>query len=347
MMKIENLISDPGFINWANNRNEKDKWFWDEWIRNHPEEEETIEIARAMVLGIEFNKETTLTAAEIKPRFDELSHRIQAEERQKALPMPARRAFYRIAAMFVLLAAIGFIVRGFVGGNNQHTYTTGYGEITDITLPDGSVVTLNANSKLTVRNDWSRAPRREVWLEGEAYFQVLKQQTGDRENTGQAPYIKFVVHASGIDVEVIGTRFNVYNRRGTTKVVLASGKVKLARIDRADTIQTVMQPGELVKISGALNAFDKQTINAEDYIAWTEHRLVFDNTPLSEIVPVFEDNFGLEVTLLDDSLAGRKLTGEITIQDPGDLINALTKALNINILRSGDKLIVDSNTPSK
>jgi ferric-dicitrate binding protein FerR (iron transport regulator) len=141
----------------------------------------------------------------------------------------------------VLLIAAGLGVWSYLrAGENAHT--THYGETARIKLPDGSMVVLNAHSTLTY-NDWSEGQTREVWLNGEAFFEVQKKH----DATGR---VKFVVHTGDLNVEVLGTRFNVSNRGLRTQIVLEEGKVRL-RYEQETEKVIDMQPGELVEYVNA------------------------------------------------------------------------------------------------
>jgi ferric-dicitrate binding protein FerR (iron transport regulator) len=107
-------------------------------------------------------------------------------------------------------------------------------------------VLLNANSQLRTPARWPAGARREVWLEGEAFFQVTKKGAAPGGGTDGA---RFVVHTGQVDVAVLGTRFNVTNRRGQTTVTLNEGKVKLEEGDLDGAV--IMEPGELVRLGAA------------------------------------------------------------------------------------------------
>ncbi|MBK8505327.1 MAG: FecR domain-containing protein [Saprospiraceae bacterium] len=101
--------------------------------------------------------------------------------------------------------------------DNESIYTAGFGERQKIVLPDGSAVDLNANSSLRLGSQWVEGIQ-EVWLEGEAYFEVEKNLSKG---------VKFTVHTNGPDVEVVGTHFNVDSRKEETRIYLEEGKVCL------------------------------------------------------------------------------------------------------------------------
>src|SRR5579872_616700 len=127
------------------------------------------------------------------------------------------RRVVRLTRVLVVAASLTAIAFGiwWIGARTGHLQyseiRTGYGEIKSVLLPDSSVVTLNANSTMRIPEQWTEASGRQVWLEGEAYFQVQKKP---------ATAEKFVVHTKEVDVEVLGTKFNVNARRERAVVSL-------------------------------------------------------------------------------------------------------------------------------
>src|SRR5690606_22589795 len=119
--------------------------------------------------------------------------------------------------------------------------------------------------------DWDHQAVREVWLEGEAFFHVQEKSSPGG--------IKFIVHTEGVDVEVLGTRFNVRNRRHATEVVLNSGKVKL---NFGGKEEVLMEPGDLVEYSAKTQSYAHKQVNSETYTSWRNHVLTFDESTLDE-----------------------------------------------------------------
>ena len=115
-------------------------------------------------------------------------------------------------------------------------YSTTFGEWKTITLPDGSVVELNANSLLTITKHWSENNNRTVWLTGEAFFKVKKIPSTK---------CKFIVKTKDLKVEILGTSFNVNSRFDQTEVFLEEGKVKLY----LGNTKEYMAPGEFIAFS--------------------------------------------------------------------------------------------------
>jgi ferric-dicitrate binding protein FerR (iron transport regulator) len=183
----------------------------------------------------------------------------------------------------------------------QAQYATQAGQQRTVRLPDGSVVVLNGNSRLTTAATWDAQTPREVWLEGEGYFQVshLAQQPGlaIEQAAGNA---KFVVHAGDLSVSVLGTKFNVINRLGVpSKVTLNDGKVLAEHGNLFSHNEVLMKPGDLVEYAPAAQELAKRTVEPTYYSAWVTGTVKFDHTPLSEIIQLLKDSYGLQVTVDD------------------------------------------------
>jgi len=207
------------------------------------------------------------------------------------------------------------------------TYTAHNGVVQSILLEDGSKVTLNANSSIKVPRDFMGHENREVWIKGEAFFEVSKKSNR----------MKFIVHTDNLDVEVLGTKFNVNNRRGKTEVMLAEGKVKLLAKDQQPLI---MKPGEQVSLSDSQDHFQKQLVKPEKFEAWRSNMLVFENTPLAEVAEIIHDYYGVKMIVPDSLLGKRQFTGTLPNNDLDVILIALSTAYKIDIEQKGDLIIL-------
>jgi ferric-dicitrate binding protein FerR (iron transport regulator) len=210
---------------------------------------------------------------------------------------------------------------------------TAYGETQRVTLPDGSLAVLNSNSRLAYHADWPQGSAREVDLEGEAFFAVEKRGPNHQRD-------RFVVHTAQVDVEVLGTKFNVDSRRPATKVVLEEGRVKLA--NRAQTTSAELAPGQLAAYDPATRRFALQRVNTRRYAAWKDRKLVFDDTPLAEVATILADTYGLEVVLADTALAQRRISGEIAATEKESLLKALGLVYDLRIVQQGTTLTIST-----
>lgn len=244
-----------------------------------------------------------------------------------------KRSFYwRMAAVLtglLLLAGTGyrlFLYKPLV------THSTFYGQMATIVLPDSSTVILNGNSKISYNPEWDQGIR-EVWIEGEGFFSV-KHMHDDR---------KFIVHSSeDLDVEVLGTEFNVYDRPDATRVVLHSGKVKLnIRKNEQERSLVDMQPGELVELHQDLR-YEKRDVNPELYSSWINGKVVLDNTSFREITVLLEETYGLSVSVPDTSLYNERFSGTVSSENVEALLKALALSFNLDIKAKGNNVIFNA-----
>lgn len=178
-------------------------------------------------------------------------------------------------------------------GNGFNTLTVPPKMDYKLLLSDGTEVWLNATTKLRFPFSFS-GDKREVYLDGEAFFQVAKNDAKP-----------FVVHTGQTDIEVLGTSFNVnaYND-GMTKTALVSGAV----IARTNGKEVRLRPGQEA-VYKAETGYNVHSFDESEVLAWMKGVYVFHNTSLSEIAEVIERWYGVQVVFDNKELAGKKFTG--------------------------------------
>jgi transmembrane sensor len=349
----EDFILDESFIEWFKGKDSSNAAFWEAWVEAHPEKRETVENARKFLSGLYFN-EQVFSEEETHQEWRLLQQTLHRSEESLAsqpvvefVPVsPVRKPFggwYRVAAAVTGLLLVSVLVWMFRMSEQEVRYTTGYGETKEISLPDGSVVVLNAHSSIRYPGNWDNRPEREVWLEGEAYFEVVKKQT-EEANLTNARRVKFVVHTDQVNVEVLGTEFNVKERRGNTQVVLNSGRINLKGSGKLTADSLLMNPGELVQLSRQSDAVIKRKVNPEMFSSWRKNILIFDRTPLHEVASIIEDTYGLKVVFEDQLQANRVLTGTIPASNVDILLLALAKSFKFEVSRQNN-IVKLKNSP--
>ncbi|MBG48450.1 MAG: hypothetical protein CML05_09195 [Pseudozobellia sp.] len=157
-----------------------------------------------------------------------------------------------------------------------HTIEIPFGETFELQLSDGTKVNLNAGSSLKYPVQFSNEGARQVYLKGEAYFQVEH----DSSKT-------FIVNTNSIDVRVLGTTFNVsaYEDESSTKVVLVEGSVKLKEDEKIQNKlePVLLQPGFMASYNPTNPKFHISNVETEVYTAWIEGRYIFREMPLDMI----------------------------------------------------------------
>lgn len=275
-------------------------------------------------------------------RSEEIYQRILATTGVQDTEAPRWQWFGRSRGVRALKAAAvsaGVIALSFAAwkllrqNNNAVTYTTAYGEIRTITLPDESVVTLNGNSTLQYNKHWNRTADREIWIQGEAFFDVKP-----------APQQRFVVHTSRhINVEVLGTSFNVLDRETRMQVVLNTGKVRLSGRTAVIKAPIVMQPGQLVEFKEKTGTYQQQQVNTEQYASWKSHKLQFHNADLKEVAQVLQETYGLTVTIADTTLLHQQFSGTVPNGSADILLDGLSQLFDLKINRKDATVNIEKN----
>ena len=253
------------------------------------------------------------------------------EEKPHQLPRTLRRNWLIAASFFLSLGLLGWL------GKNQifyKTYQTTFNQTRSLRLEDGTQVALNANSSLRVPRFGFGNHTRQVVLSGEANFSVT--HTKDHK--------RFVVKTENdLEVVVLGTEFTVYARQRGSKVVLNKGKVQLRYKSGNASKEVLMKPGDLVTLDPTGRANVRKTASPQNYAAWEAHRFVFEGTTLNELTYLFEDNYGLKITIEGEALKQLTLYGSFQAQSAEELLKALTDAANLHYTQSNDTITITYN----
>ena len=176
--------------------------------------------------------------------------------------------------------------------------TSPIGVRSQVVLPDGSKVWLNAESTLKFPVPFPKDSRN-VDLQGEAFFEVVKKQ--------KQP---FVVHSGHVNVKVLGTKFDckAFAEDKTIEVILEEGSVALNTNGDAGERESVLKPGDRAVIEKETGKTQIRNEEIEKYIAWHNGKLVFDNTPMSEVASMLERWYGVEVVVQDVEILKYRFT---------------------------------------
>ncbi len=203
-----------------------------------------------------------------------------------------------------------------------------YGKTSEIILPDGTHVFLNAGSRL-IYPDFFVDKTREVFLVGEAYFEV-------KHNEHQP----FVVQTTDIRVRVLGTQFNVsaYPSDNIIETVLTEGKVRLEQNNTGMFSQTTdLMPGQLAAFSKTERTTRLEEVEIENYTLWTEGLLKFESTDLSRVVKRLERYFNIRFRYEDPFFGGIKITGKLELTDSREaVLENVAAVASVKIIKTGD-----------
>jgi ferric-dicitrate binding protein FerR (iron transport regulator) len=323
--RLEDFLGDETFRHWANRTDALHAAAWDDWLREHPDQAALAGQAADIVRGLHFDKAPT-DPAKTEEDWERLRAALHAQTTAPVRPLYAR--LYRVAAAVALLLTV-------LGGAwylafRPVTYATDYGQKRTVVLPDGSRVTLNAHSRLVVPRRWPDGDPRRVELVGEAFFAVT-------EKAAPGGPVKFVVRTRDLDVEVLGTQFNVKQRSRRTTVTLESGSIQLRPRD-ARLAGLRMQPGEQVDFGGD-RLVPHRVPDPARFSTWKQGQLVLDGKTLADVAKVIEETYGRKVIFREAALAQVKLSGTYPLDDMAMLLRALALAAQLDVTYNDKQVI--------
>jgi transmembrane sensor len=337
--QVQDFLDDDYFIQWVINPDTGSNQFWQAFQQMHPHKQETISKA-ADIIKV-YRAQDFFGNEE---RRDLLWQRVTGSVNSQAGTTSRSKVFsmrvlVRVAAAIIIIAGVALWMTN-KPSVATHTLATAFGEVKTITLPDHSIVTLNGNSTLTYKSDWNGKGPREVWIKGEAYFNV---QHLNKDTLHITPAQRFIVHCDDLSIEVLGTTFNVKNRRGKTNVALLTGKIRIDYADSAAGSKTmVMAPGDYVEYAAKKVLVAKKLVKPKQVTIWTSNEIAFTDATLREIAETLQDNYGYAVTIKDPELLSLKIEGDISVNDVTDLLEVVATTLNVTVEQLPDKHIAIS-----
>jgi transmembrane sensor len=323
--KTEDFLMDGYFIEWLVRPSPETVRFWEDFKIRNPSQLEELERAINLYRALELNNEY-LTSGERRTLKEKIWSQVDAEAKE------AHRIFFlapwmKVAAAIALLIVAGISVYQYALNKRMVLIETAYGEHQEVTLPDASVISMNGNTSLRYPREFKDV--REVWLGGEAFFEV--------KHIDQK---KFVVHIEGLDIEVLGTSFNVDNRESITKVVLNTGKIKIHMNGDHSNENVLMKPGDMIEYKKETSTLVKQVVNPELYTTWKKDTLDFNRVPVSEVAQILQERYGYRITIAHPELGRRFFTGRFSSKDIDIVIAAMEKALGMEAVYEGKKKMI-------
>lgn len=242
------------------------------------------------------------------------------------LPVPKPRPGYAALAAACAIALFFIFTKSLLKDPHQQEIVTANTERQEIILPDSSTIYLNSGSKLSFTKPFSDTLRH-VTLSGEGFFEIVP---------GKIP---FVVSAGNAQVRVLGTRFNVWSRELETRVVLKEGKIQFSSVN-CDSGKVVLLPGQMsMLVADSLPRIPK-TVNLSQKLAWLENKLVFDNTPLREVIAELQRIYDVTIKLSGPDLEMLPITATFEEQTIELVLSAICLTFDLNFELKNGKYIL-------
>ncbi len=237
-----------------------------------------------------------------------------------------RRRWYgaaaALAAACVLIVAFPSLHRSLVADHE-----TGVAELRDVSLPDGSVVQLDAGSAISV--DYEEAERRIVLLSGQAFFQVTRDV-----------HRPFAVQAGDVAIVVTGTAFSVSKTATTIDVAVQTGSVEVLRGGRREGDPLTIGDRLLIERTG--NNVRRERVAPEQVASWRQRRLVVVDTSFGDIVDTLGRHLPGVVFVRDGALNRQAITGVFDLAQPVDALRTLAASQNAAVTEVTPYLLIVS-----
>jgi len=344
----------------------------DQYLQAHPEEQYVQEIVTNWwESGLSVN---TKTEENDESRFNRILMQSASSQRQadREMQQPAsvRGLFYSGWKKWAVAAVMAGLV--FFGGRslfyNSAVTTEPENEIvakrgtkSRLLLPDGTQVWLNSDSRIIYTNFFNDTLR-EVRLEGEAYFDVVKD-----------PARPFIVHTSGIKVRVLGTAFNIksYPQDPTIEATLVRGLIEVEKNNQPQSSRIMLKPNEKLvynktqdsmveagfvtveKAAGPERPIAKPesisistlSKNIADSIrvetSWVYGKLVFDGETFRDLAPRMERWFNVKISFRNEKVAGYRFTGVFEHENIREALHALQLTASFSSTVNGNEVWID------
>ncbi len=300
----------------------------DTWSRANPDNER--ELKR---LAVSWTPETAPATWNVDAAWANVSARLDTAPVSVAADdvIPIRRPFVKwLAAAAVLLAAGAgaWLLRP----DRPVEYATAVGEQREITLADGSAVTLAPASRLVVDPKYGQ-PTRKVSLTGRAWFVVTHDDAKP-----------FQVATEGALIEDLGTAFEIQTTGAAVRVAVAEGAVA---IHRQNAVSVTLGPGDVARVDGPGQTLVDHAMPVDRFTSWRQGTLEFDDRPLRDVTAELERWYDISFTL-GSELADQRFTGPIPTGQLPQVLEILGAAFpEVVLTRAGNNVSLRSKDEPK
>jgi len=248
---------------------------------------------------------------------------------------------FQYAALLVMIMAIGAVVYQYAAKKPQSVFSdmaqvvvqtdAHPSEYKLVTLPDGSTVKINANTRLSYPEGFD-GDKRMVNLSGEAFFQIVKD-----------PAHPFVITTSNASVEVLGTSFNVsaYPDERKVMVDVETGTVKLIRLsdDTQSSNYAILPAGRSGWFDLDGEGIEQKEQLRLNYSSWISKNIIFQRTPLAEAFSVLENTYHVTISTESSDIGTILYTANFANLDLDYILNVISITHKLEVKRDGDHIL--------
>lgn len=248
------------------------------------------------------------------------------------------RVYWKAAAVALLVVSAGILmyVKRDYFAKEEIAYTEHYvpkGKLLQLTLSDGSQVWLNSDTKFRYPEKFGSGVR-EVFLEGEAFFDVSKD-----------PSRPFRILSGGkLTTTVLGTSFNVkaYGNDDVNEVAVITGKVSVVHTTSDNrSSEVLLQPGQKAVLIKAQDLLSREEFSDKDhYTSWREGKLIFEDAPVDQVISSLSRYYNIDIKLSSESLETCRVTATFDPMPLEKVMYLLCFTLNAEYTHTGKKYVI-------
>lgn len=244
-----------------------------------------------------------------------------------ANPVARYRFVFAICGLFAIIFASVFYFQMDQSHKEMISVSTLEFEKSKFRLPDSSLVLLNKDSIIRFNRDFDDETR-EIYLCGEAYFEVTKNIR------------PFVVNTGNSKTTVIGTKFNIRNRQKITEISVREGCLQVSA-GAKNVKPVILRKNDVSKIIGQSSEIEVKSQNFDQHITWLLwNKLVFKKQPLKEILSQMEKYYDIKIILKTKSMANEPLTAFLDKLSPDEALKSVCLALDLSYRYEAGQYIV-------
>ncbi|KPL11851.1 MAG: hypothetical protein AMS23_11010 [Bacteroides sp. SM1_62] len=334
--KFEDFIADNAFINYCRGLVPGDIKKWEDWFTTNPNNKEIADEAKIFILQL-FPGRESLPDKLIDAEWNRLSNNLELYNETASSSVKFKssiKVWHYAAAIAILISLLGVIFSGSVF--NQHEAITineivvPKGQIRNILLPDGTLLFLNADTKLSYSDNFGKK-NRAVSLDGEAYFIVTYNSE-----------IPFIVHTCENEITVLGTAFNVkaYPDGNIHQTSLERGQIKISDQHEESYYLNPNQTYLLIRDINSSKVF--RTEKVEDHFSWTEGRIILRNHRFKDIAKDLERSHDVVFDIRNKQILNSRYTGEFSRSDEiSKILEIISLASDFDFEIAGDTITIN------
>jgi hypothetical protein len=356
---LEEFLDSPAFRRWVKSPTPEDEAFWSEWLIKNPDKQELVEQASLIMSAIYSAQHTDISDEDIQFEIKEIlaQKKVISEEiptfLQNSLPQKfSLTMLLRVAALMILISGTGILffyyqqktpVASVVKAEKDtvtsltHTETNTSSVARLINLADGSTVLLQKNSSI-MYTDLLKGDKREVYLKGDAFFEITKNAARP-----------FFVKTQSIVAKVLGTSFYIKSEKEGQRVTILvkTGKVSIYPVETGESnteqisaipADTILTPHQHLTYE-VKNAKTEKIFNTSKEVAAIvipETHFSFNSTPLWQVFDAIEKVYGVNVVYDKESLKNCTLTARLEDESFMTKIELICKSLGMTYKVNGN-----------